>query len=123
MREKFIAYGEIKNNTYIRQGVEFRNIEKFIEFLEENIKEDMYIVLDAYLDSLYSYMCSTGVYHYELSPYGTKDKEPHCINYEILYKSKSGIIYTEEEMSTLYDTKTEEEIEEEFDQQDIIIEF
>lgn len=65
--------------------MEFRNVEIFKQFLEENLREkyrDCYN-LKAYLDDVVETHGAHGSASYELSPYESKDNLPHEIYYEL----------------------------------------
>lgn len=64
--------------------MEVRNKEKFKRFLEENIKDNIYVSFNAYLEDLEKQYCDTGMAEYEMSKFETKSGRPQIISYKIL---------------------------------------
>lgn len=62
----------------------FENVEKFYEFLRENLKSDYYIER-AYLEDLLDHVCATASEDYELSPFETKSGNPELIRFDVEY--------------------------------------
>ncbi len=66
--------------------VTFRNVEKFIQFLDKNLKCPYGSYdLNACLDELSSDYYQNGCSSYELSSWETKSRLPECIDYEAEY--------------------------------------
>lgn len=60
--------------------MKFENMEKFNEFLSENMKLEY--DLDAYISDFVHQIGETGAEHYELRGTETKSGRPECISFE-----------------------------------------
>lgn len=70
----------------------FENVEKFYEFLKENLKLDYYIER-VYLEDLLDRISATGSKDYELSPFETKSGHPEliCFDVDYTYVDENGV--------------------------------
>lgn len=70
----------------------FENVEKFYEFLRENLKSDYYIER-AYLEDLLDHVHATASEDYELSPFETKSGHPELIYFDVdhTYVDENGV--------------------------------
>lgn len=61
----------------------FINVEKFEDFLKENLKIYYESSLEIYLTEVETRYGETGSACYELSPFETKSKRPECYYYDV----------------------------------------
>ena len=73
---------ELKDG-YLNIGIEFINLEKFIEFLKDNLNTPLEkCSVKAFIDKVVVRHGETGGDTYELGSFYTKNKCPKCISYE-----------------------------------------